>query len=405
MFKSLFIFAAILFSYNLLFADDNSWERAGKLPEGMVEGLVYNHSQNTLIAGIYQKGVYRSFDGGANWEESNTGLENTLIKDILLLPNGEILIATNNGGIYKSSDNGQNWISKNEGLDNLYTLSLCISPSGDVFAGTWFSESDSNAYRSTDNGESWNKMSCKGDIHAMLALENDILLAGRRGLGVRRTSDYGETWEITSMMTEDIYCFATLSNGDIFCGNYKGIYKSEDMGYNWDMSMNGLNEIKRTQSLIVDKFGAVFAGLADNGGVYRSTDDGANWEPFSDGLSEAWIYSLAQDSSGILYAGAGDGVYKTKRSTNGVNENQKGLNCVAYPNPFTEKVAITLNDDFDRIIDLKIYDRFGTETGGIISSSSPNIFTWNPGNISSGIYFYKIQTLTKRYSGKIIYNK
>ncbi len=56
-------------------------------------------------------------------------------------------------GVYKSMDGGLNWQSANHGLTNLYINSLAIDPThpSTLYAGTYHNQ----VYKSQDGGNSW----------------------------------------------------------------------------------------------------------------------------------------------------------------------------------------------------------------------------------------------------------
>jgi ligand-binding sensor domain-containing protein len=65
------------------------------------------------------------------------------------------------------------------------------------------------------------------------------------------------------------------------------------------------------QSLIVDPNNTQTLYAGTSGGVFKSTDGGTGWAASSTGLTGSDVWSLAIDSSGILYAGTyGNGLFR-----------------------------------------------------------------------------------------------
>ncbi len=105
---------------------------------------------NTHYAGTYHGGVLKSTDGGANWNAMNTGLPDTPDVSVLaidplnpntLYANAYGYVGTNYyGGVFKSTDGGANWNAMNTGLpDTTYVSGLAIDPLNPniLYAGTY----------------------------------------------------------------------------------------------------------------------------------------------------------------------------------------------------------------------------------------------------------------------------
>jgi len=87
-----------------------------------------------------QSGIYRSTDGGAEWELVLSGFFRELVID----PQNSSNIYTGQRGpsgygVYKSTDGGDTWHHYNEGMtcDNLATLSIAASSPNILFIGSY----------------------------------------------------------------------------------------------------------------------------------------------------------------------------------------------------------------------------------------------------------------------------
>lgn len=178
-----------------------------------------------------ERGIFRSLDGGKNWERVLYKDENTGGADVLLDPsNPEVVYASlwqtrrgpwedNNehggpgGGLFKSTDGGSTWRKLTGGLPaDVVQLHLAIAPSLPsrlyaVFSTTTKTEYASGKglglYRSDDGGESWSsatddprpKMKIGGGDLPMLRVDPknpDILYSA--SLVFVRSTDGGKTW-------------------------------------------------------------------------------------------------------------------------------------------------------------------------------------------------------------------
>ncbi len=105
--------------------------------EGMIENfirvLVIDRDQS-ILAGTFDGGVFRSDDGGVTWQPISRALPNDSIRGIVLFDQN-LIVATGNG-IFKTVDKGKQWIPVNKGLTNLSIQVLIGSGDGGLFAGT-----------------------------------------------------------------------------------------------------------------------------------------------------------------------------------------------------------------------------------------------------------------------------
>ncbi len=118
----------------------------------------------------YKGGVCRSDDGGKNWTQSNSGMDETGATHILLDPSSPVdarvlYVAGFGRGVYKSSDAGRTWSLKNQGITQKepFAWRLARSSNGTLYVvmarrsedGSIGNAGDGALYRSTDGAEHW----------------------------------------------------------------------------------------------------------------------------------------------------------------------------------------------------------------------------------------------------------
>jgi photosystem II stability/assembly factor-like uncharacterized protein len=65
---------------------------------------------NTVYAGAWGGGVYKSTDGGGQWADVNNGLTNRIVRSLAIDPaDSNTLYAGTDNNIYISYDGGQTW--------------------------------------------------------------------------------------------------------------------------------------------------------------------------------------------------------------------------------------------------------------------------------------------------------
>jgi len=97
----------------------------------------------SIFAGTFDGGVFRSADGGTTWRPISRALPNDSIRGIVLAD--QALIVATGHGIFKTVDKGRQWIPVNQGLTNLSIQVMIESGDGGLYAGT-----SSGVFRSDD---------------------------------------------------------------------------------------------------------------------------------------------------------------------------------------------------------------------------------------------------------------
>ena len=177
-----------------------SWKNMG-LKESRQIGMIAIHPENTDVVFVAaegsvwgpggDRGLYRTTDGGKNWEKVLDISENTGVNNVLIHPKDpDIMFATSEqrrrhiftkigGGpetaIYKSTDGGKTWNKTTSGLPggDMGGIGIAISPVDPnvVYAIIEAEGKSGGFFRSSDCGESWTKMS---DHYAQGQYYNEI---------------------------------------------------------------------------------------------------------------------------------------------------------------------------------------------------------------------------------------
>jgi len=253
-----------------------------------------------------------------------------IIGDIAIDSNGDIYAGTYSSlfywyaGLYKSTDNGETW-NKIESLPfDIEVYALFVNKDDYIFAGT---RGQGVIYRSTDDGETW-EVKSSGYIspHCWAMGQNkdgNVLVAGEAFYGrTFRSTDNGDSWTYTAPLSA--ISFAVDSINNIYCGTFNGLYKSTDNGLTWEPT--GLTNVP-VNAILIDSINGVICGSGyyTNGqGVFYSNDYGSTWTNI--GLGGQIIYSLAFTSYGSLLAGSGtNGVYETNDMGGNWRQHNNGL--------------------------------------------------------------------------------
>ena len=292
------------------------------IPDVGVEIITFGESESEVfMAGL--QGVYRTYDNGKTWIETNTGFVGSEVVDLVTALDGTMYATTYNLGIFKSIDDGKNWGFASFGIKSWYGMQLATHPED---ADTIFTTTSGGVYKSTNAGESWK-------------------LIG--GSDLCDDEEAGGNCHYHGIIVEKEAPFKVLvgSGGDQYSKEGVGLTGSEDNGETWRNSDDGFVRDVHVSKLIIDPnnnniFYATTQGateytdkVGDGAGVFKSTDRGNNWTQINNGLDslETNILTVDPNDSKTLYLGTDDdGVYK---STDG-GESWKKLNVSSIPKSF-----------------------------------------------------------------------
>ncbi len=257
------------------------------------ENIVYVAAYGPLWAPGGDRGVYKTTDGGANWERILEISENTGVNDIVMDPrNPDVLYAAAHqrrrhvwtyidGGpetaIYKSIDAGKTWNKLSNGIPggDLGRIGLAISPANPdyIYAIIKASGKKGGFFRSTDRGASWNKMSdyqTSGNYYQEIICDpKDPDKVFSMSTWLHHTEDGGKTFKQTGEKHKhvDNHCiWIDPQNTDHWIvGCDGGLYETWDHATNWQFKPN--LPITQFYKVAVDNatpFYNIYGGTQDN---------------------------------------------------------------------------------------------------------------------------------------------
>lgn len=266
--------------------------------------VVYVAAEGSVWGPGEERGVYKSTNGGADWIKILSISENTGVRDIVFHPkNPDIIYAAShqrrrrgftkiNGGpesaIYKTIDGGKNWEKTSNGLpgEHLGAIGLAVTPANPnlVYAIVEANAKVGGFYRSNDQGETWERM---GDYFSRGAQyyhelfcdpknENKVYSMDTR---TKVTLNGGKTWKNLSYKARHVDDHALWINpqntDNLLIGGDGGIYESYDGGTKWNFKSNlPVTQFYRVNVDTREPFYHVYGGTQDNntvGGPSRNT--------------------------------------------------------------------------------------------------------------------------------------
>jgi len=399
--KRLIVFLLVFISS--FSVSQNFWQKTS-FPSGSQVNSVYSLlslSDNSILAGTFANGIFKSTDNGLSWSPSGLSsqwiikLKKDNLNNLYALSVGSAF----GSGLFKSTDNGTNWNRVWEyqgGLNCLY-----LDQNNNIYVGLQYSGGEGGVYKSSNGGVSWsNIFPIVANVFSIIKANDGTLLLAvyESGLAkIYRTTNEGVSWNSYSFgINFTSTDFIISNNGIIFLSTAGyGIYKSTDNGNTWNITASVGWDYS---SLYLDG-NTIYAGTRGNW-VYRSTDLGVNWSLLNSGMGQDnFILSLEGNRNGFLFAGMDySGIYRSVNQVLSINENEISIKDFTlnqnYPNPFNPSTTIEFNLPFKSSVVLKIYDIVGREVLKSIDKEMEagyHKLNLDMSRFSSGVYLYRIE--------------
>lgn len=230
--------------------------------------------------GSYSDGIYRSTDGGYNWAV----LEWFLRPGCMTIPGSPslfMLVGCDSSGIFKTDDGGSTWIPWNDGLTDICIYSLCFCNPFDSFPILHAGTAHGLFYKFFNgwvqaNGVPVDLRVSSISYHPSQEIGFASVTGGSWSDGIYRSTDYGYNWQVVDWW---IYPSCVALNplwqdypGDtcgIFAGDSGlGVKYSSDCGNTWQEVNSGLGNLYINMlSFHPEDSMRLFA--ATQGGLYR----------------------------------------------------------------------------------------------------------------------------------------
>ena len=282
-----------------------SWENLGLADSehiGMIvvdprdSDTVYVAAEGPLWSGGGDRGLYKTTDGGENWEKILGGGEYTGVNELHLDPRDpDVMYAVThqrfrnvaaliNGGpesgIHKSTDGGETWRELTKGLpsEDKGKIGVAVSPIDPdiVYATVELAHREGGFYRSSDGGESWTKgadyiSGGTGPHYYMEIFASPHKLDRVYQMDVRLhvTEDGGKTFRSIASPHKhvDNHAIAFDPNDPdyLLVGCDGGLYQSWDQGATWKYTANlPLTQFYKVSVDYDEPFYNVVGGTQDN---------------------------------------------------------------------------------------------------------------------------------------------
>jgi photosystem II stability/assembly factor-like uncharacterized protein len=264
-------------------------------------------------------GIYRSDDGGENWQHlgltasgsiGRIAVHPTDPETVYVAAMGRLFANNSERGLYKTNDGGQNWEQLLFVNDSTGAVDVLVHPLNPetVFAVTWervrrphrrsYGGQGCGIWKSIDGGQNWTKLQlglptgqnvgrigismCESAPETLYAIYAD-----RTGYfdGVYKTTNGGNSWTRTNDGTlGGMYSsfgwwfgriYADPANPNTVYALGLDMFKSTDGGNSWVMTTSGVHVDQHDLVILPQNTNTLYLG--NDGGLYTSVNGGSGW--------------------------------------------------------------------------------------------------------------------------------
>jgi photosystem II stability/assembly factor-like uncharacterized protein len=370
-----------------------NWNKIGLEKSERIANIIVNpkNSKEIYVAALgalwgdsEERGVYKSSDGGLTWKNLLYVNAKTGCADLIMDPNNpNILYASmwefrrsgwsfesggSNSALYKSVDGGANWNKIHNGFPSgkLGRLGIALAPSNSNILYTVIEaekEERKGLYRSDDAGASWKQLNNDFGItvrpfyFSRIVVdpkdENVIVKAGLTGSISR---DGGKTFKNLGNMHSDIHDIAfSIKDSDImYAGTDGGVYRSMDGGTTMEIVENlPLSQFYHVSTDNQTPYN-IYGGLQDNGAWYGPSSSPGGVK------ARDWNSAGAGDGFRVLKHPTKNIIYSEMQGAENVWRIDVDRNRIKTIQPLSidEKVKLRFNWNAPMAVSAHVPDRF-----------------------------------------------
>ena len=358
--------------------------------------------------------IFKTTNGGVNWNIKKTSSYNF---QRIIFCDKFIGYCNSYDTLFKTTDGGENW----------YSIPF---PNGifgdDMFAlnkdTLWIAMNDrltGGVFRSTNGGLNWIQQFYNfytGNPDKIYMVNKNLGFMGRDYNDYfGRTTNGGFNWTITNGDTSfyDMHFIDSLTGWKASGANIK---KTTNGGLNWTWQilpqLNFINIMIKFSFVNKDTIfgvgGVIQYPSGYRGIIYKTTNGGNNWgyqiPDTSFVINRYWFINFVNNLNGWAFfysgkcihtiSGGGDTTFYTGICNNISSISKDYILYQNYPNPFNQFTIINVQCKMKSSIKLTVYDITGKEVAILVNETKiPGKYEvrFNGGNLSSGIYFYRLE--------------
>ncbi|MBZ5531933.1 MAG: hypothetical protein LAO20_10920 [Acidobacteriia bacterium] len=339
-----------------------TWKFMGLRDAGQIADIVIDpHDPNTVFVGVQghawgpnaERGVFRTTDGGKNWQKVLFVDEETGVSSLIMDPGNPMVLFAGlwrmqrhpwaldsggaSGGVFRSVDGGTTWKKLTEGLPEGATgrIGLGAAPSNPRHIYALVENKKGVLYDSNDLGDHWKMVSNNHQLSARPFYFSELRVAPNEenkiyflSFNIMLSEDGGKTARPTSRGVHVDHHAMWIDPEDpnrIINGNDGGVYISSDAGKTWRY----LDNLPIEQFYMVAEDDSspytLCGGLQDNNGwcgpsnsLSRGGITGFEWYTVVGGDGEYVVPAHGKDTH-MVYADSQSGFIQRVNNENGMS--------------------------------------------------------------------------------------
>jgi hypothetical protein len=232
-----------------------------------------------------------------------------------------------------------------------------------------------------------------------------VLAGGGEGFAnifLIKSLDFGDTWENISPFGFIIDVdFAGDSAQTIFASSFDKVFRSQDTGKNWKTVFDGQGKYYITRVIYDPSHSVVYIAGGDdldsgNAILFVSNDLGETWQLLQLSMNGPIVDLELERNNWIYCATFNFGIFRIRLPITTIQppiQSEAFHLSQNYPNPFNPSTTIEFVLPNTTNVTLKIYNILGEEVAKLVSdrlTAESYSFVWDAGNLTSGIYLYRI---------------
>jgi len=310
--------------------------------------------------------------------------------------------------ILKTTNGGENWTASRypDTTFVLFTVNFLDSLNG--FLGGY----SGVILKTTDAGYNWTLSYIDSNTTSHFPIRNIAFLNPQYGFAcggvidiagvIWQTSNAGLNWKSLAAAPEPLYNVYCIDSQRILCtgGDFEyggSIVKTYDGGKEWTYEPMNLFGVGHKLAFRTNYEIWVPLGFSQRFGV--SIDTGNTWVEVPAPDSSAVYDAVFIDSTHGWAVGTNGAIFKFNSLLIGINKNQNNLpseNYISqnYPNPFNPSTIISYTLAKHTKVRIILYDILGKEVRVLledIKNPGEHKLVFNASELSSGVYFYRIE--------------
>ncbi len=386
------------------------------------------------------------------WTEQTSALAGVVLYSASAVDDNIAWVCGATGKVQRTTNKGVNWVNVSGDMPTTYTLYCIFGYDANIAIATGVAGANTAIFKTINGGTNWVQANVHpgfGDDLWMTDANNAYFIGDPSGgnWDLLKSTNAGSNWSSWSTLPTT-NTSGTYNNAACFLGTsvwfpsvgLSTIHYSSNMGVNWSSQPITLSELTAIQ--FNNATDGLAGGSSTSAGMLKTTNSGTNWtaitSPFATGSissivgtgTEYWASlqgTTIQYSSNfgvnwsLSYTSPGGSYYHMSRTRTGstiwaIRSNggisRYGLPIVSgitpivtitpsdyrleqnYPNPFNPATKITFALPKSGLTTLKIYDITGKVIETLVNSSmnaGTYSYEFNGANLSSGVYFYKLE--------------